>query len=165
MLILWALLGGVCGRIRGGLLDDWLGRDLPNIFIRSFWAAAVTALLVTKPDNYFVSPIIFGLSYLGVMWGYFGGAFDLGKPENRNFGNYVTLTARGMCIMLPLAMFMTILLDCAIWFGVAAGALFVPCYLAGNVLHRFFKIQGHTQWGEWLLYGSIMAATAGGFHG
>ena len=156
MIILWALLGGLCYRCRGGLADPYIGLALgkgtgyeaPNNIIRSVWALFIMVML---PLSLQTSLLIFFLALLGVLPGYFNAEFDLSLPQNRNWRNYARLTARGMFICLPLAIVMSLLGNHAVWFGVVAGALFVPCYLAGNLLYRVCKIQGHTQYGEWLL--------------
>lgn len=156
-MIIESLIGGIAYRIRGGLLDDLLGRELPNFWIRSVWALAV-AIIIALKGYWLISPLIFGFALIGVLPGYWGGKFDLGNLANRNIKNYLWLTARGMFIMLLPAALMTIFGYYDVWYGVAAGALFVPCYLLGNVLYRFSKLQGHTQYGEFLLGAVIMAA-------
>jgi hypothetical protein len=148
--LIGALLGSAAYRIRGGGIDLWLGRVIgkrggwtpSNGYGRAFWALFVTLLL---PLGYH-SPFIFALAFLGVLFGYFGGEFNLALKENRTWKNYAKLTARGAFIMLPLALTYGLLYS-QLWLGVAAGLLFVPCYLADNYLKKY----AHANWGELLL--------------
>lgn len=155
-MILEMLLAGLFYRFRGGLLDDIICRDLPNKLIRSLWAAFVSYQTYIYWQ---LVPLIFLAAYAGVTPGYFGGIFDLSLKENRNFKNYLKLTLRGMFIMLPVAIITIPLEVHGPLYGVLAGAMFVPCYLAGNYLFKLSKLQGQTQYGEWLLGMCIGAAS------
>lgn len=155
--MIWLLIGALCYRIKGGLLDQIVGRELPNTLNRSIWALTVTIKLTLASGFWLVSPLIFITSFLGVAWGYFG-QFDLALPKNRTRRNYFLLTLDGMCVMLPTAALMSVLGYHSVWFGVIAGASFVPCYLAGNHIYKYCKIQGWTQYGELLLGFCIMGA-------
>lgn len=161
-------VAALCYRIKGGLLDATVAKILgkpeidsetqepwgiPNFYIRAVWAMCVTFHVIT-PEIILSAPLIFAAAYLGVAWGYFG-KFSLDFPQNRNPRNYFWLTIDGMCIMLPVAVVMTFLDDPSTWLAVLAGALFVPCYLLGNFIHKYVKIQGPTQYGEILLGGVI----------
>lgn len=157
MIILWALLGGLAYRIRGGLLDDILHKELSNTLIRMIWALYVTVLI----GNLNLSLGVFLCALLGVVPSYWGGKFDLTLPENRNFRNYAWLTVRGAFICLPLAIFLSLFGMHQAWLGVAAGSGFVIYYLLGIVIHRFCKLQGHSQWGEWLIGIAIRLSLSG----
>lgn len=164
--LIGALLGSIAGRIRGGGIDYRIGELLKkpadwtpsNGYGRSVWALFVTLSL---PLGWH-SPFIFALAFLGVLIGYldqiakylnFPSGFDLSRKENRTWKNYTLLSARGVFIMLPLALTYGSLYS-QLWLGVAAGLLFVPCYLADNLLKKY--VNWH--WGEILLYGAIGGA-------
>jgi hypothetical protein len=154
MIILWALLGGLTYRIKGGLIDDILHREFSNTLIRSVWALYVTLMLPLS----IYSPAAFILAFAGVIMGYWGGKFDLTKKENRTIRNFLILACRGAFIMFPLALSTSILsivnfspVYCQLWYGVIAGALMPLYYLAGLGIGEIFKIQGKSQWGEWLI--------------
>lgn len=155
--LIGALLGSIAGRIRGGGIDYRIGELLKkpadwtpsNGYGRAFWALFVTLSL---PLGWH-SPFIFALAFLGVLFGYFGGEFNLALKENRNLKNYARLSARGVFIILPLALTYGSLYS-QLWLGVAAGLLFVPCYLADNYLKKYVN----WNWGEILLYGAIGGA-------
>jgi hypothetical protein len=155
--ILISLLGGLCYRIRGGLLDDIIGREISNFYIRSAWATPVALVLAWQSQLWLAFPLIYCAALLGVSWGYLG-EFSLDFPKNRNWKNYLLLSIDGMKVMLPAAALMSTLDFHQVWFAVFAGLVFAPAYLLGNVIYRFCKLQGPTQYGEWLLGMSIAAA-------
>ncbi len=162
---LWILLFGLLYRGRGGLWDDLLHRDIPSTVSRGLWSLAVTVTIMAYAIELWRSPLIFTASgiaifaaaFWGVCYGYFGGQFDLSKTENRNWNNYARLSARGMWIILPVATALSIanilipINIIPVWVAVAAGSGFVLYYLLGNVIRRYWKVQRHTQYGEWLL--------------
>lgn len=163
------IIGAVLGRIKGGLGNEFVrkrlkkpeGWEIPNSIIRGIWALAVSGVFVAYTSEYLYSPIVFGLAYLGALHGYFKGKFDLALPENRNPRNYARLTLAAMARTAPLALafWFTPYAD-AFWLGTFAGAMAAPAGLLGVVMHRYWKIQGHTQWAEAILYGSILTAIA-----
>ena len=169
MIILWILLGGFAYRIRGGLLDPYIGEIIhrgsgysaPNNYIRSIWALYIT-ILIGANSPYLEMIGIFLCALLGVAPSYWAGKFDLTLPENRNWRNYAWLTVRGAFVCLPLAIFLSLFGMHQVWFGVAAGSCFVVYYLLGIVIHRFCKIQGPSQWGEWCLGILIGLSLSGG---
>jgi len=154
--ILLALICGIGGRLRGcsgheengekGWVQSTIG-FVPGTFLgRFFWCIPIAAL--TTPSLLLFVPYAV-LAYIGVMFGYWGGKFDLSLKANQTLRNYAWLTARGMFIGLPLA------LASGAYLGVVAGALFVPCYLIGNTTSRYFKLgmlKGHTEHGEFFIY-------------
>jgi hypothetical protein len=152
--IIGALLGSAAYRIRGGGVDLWLGKVIgkregwtpSNGYGRAFWALFV---MLSLPLGYH-SPFIFALAFLGVLFGYFGGEFNLELKENRTWKNYALLSARGAFIMLPLALTYGSLY-CQLWYGVVAGLLFVPCYLIDALLKKYSS----RNWGEILLGAAI----------
>jgi len=149
--ILLIILGGLAYRVRGGLADDILGMELPNGWIRAVWALFVTCLI---PAPIYWFPVIFGLAFLGCAVGYFNAEFDI--KNHRHWRNYARLTARGMFTILPVAI-LGWLIGYNAWWGVLAGALFVPCYEAGIAIYCISKLQTYTQYGEFLLGAAITA--------
>ena len=53
--------------------------------------------------------------------------------------------------MLPVAIFLTITSISSIWLSVAAGALMPLCYIAGLGIGEISKVQGKSQFAEWLI--------------
>lgn len=149
--VLLAIICGLGGRLRGsagegGWVQKIFGRPTGTFLGRFFWCIPIAAF--NTPSLLLFVPYA-ALAYIGVMFGYWGGKFDLSLPENQNWKNYAWLTARGAFIGLPIALFT------GAWLGVVLGTLFVPCYLAGNTISRHFQLpmlKGHTEWGEFLLY-------------
>lgn len=150
--IIAAILGGIAYRIRGGMLDDIIGREIPNNYIRSVWALYVMFML---PLSVW-SPVIFALALVGVIPGYFGGKFDLTKRENRTWKNYAWLSLRGAFIMSPLALCFTMLYPW-LWLGVLAGALMPMWYWIGIKIPEKKPYVSHSQIGEWFIGLSIGA--------
>jgi hypothetical protein len=151
------LLGGLAYRIRGGLIDQIIGRDIPNGYIRAVWALYITIALMPAM---WVAPLVFGLAFAGVVPGYFGGRFDLTLKENRTWRNYGLLAARGAFIIGPLA-FCFYPLYPSLAYGALAGALMPLCYLAGGVIIKFnsnIVTSSPSQWGEFLI-GCCIGAT------
>jgi len=142
--IIGALAGAAAYRIRGGGIDHLFSRPVSNHILRSVWALFVTLSL---PLGWH-SPFIFALAFLGVLFGYFEGEFNLAKKENRVWRNYCILSARGAFIMLPLALTYGSLYS-QLWLAAAFGLLFVPCYLADIPLKKYVNM--YQNWGEVLL--------------
>lgn len=158
-MIIESIICALSYRIRGGLIDQIIGKEISNGWLRGQWALLITTLVFLKTSAWMLSPVIFITAFLGVVPGYFGGKFDLSLASNRNIKNYAWLTARGMFILFPCALVLfTVPFMEFLWYGVLAGALFVPCYVAGNVIYKYCKWQGWTQWGEILLGAAIGAA-------
>jgi len=147
--LIGAILGAIFYRVRGGGIDHLFSKPISNHILRSVWALFVTLSL---PIGWH-SPFIFALAFVGVLFGYFGGEFNLALKENRVWRNYLILTARGAFIMFPLALTYGLIYS-QLWYGVAAGLLFVPCYLADNYLKKLYK----QNWGEILLGAAIGGA-------
>jgi len=115
--IFYIILGALCYRFRGQAKDSvgtFLGR-LP-------WCLLVA--LITF-QHWWQMPIIIGLAYVGVMFGYFGGKFDLADKNNRHWENYLRLSVRGGFIIFPVYLLM------GHWLAVLAGSLFVVYYFIG----------------------------------
>lgn len=173
--LFWGCIGGFAYRTRGGLLDAAVGRALgeapdwqiPDTLIRAVWGIAVEFCILSYTDSLLHGAIIGCLAFVGTLPGYFGGEFDLSLPANWNWKNYLRLTARGMFTCLPAACYATGadlgITAQALWCGVAAGAVFVPAYLSGKWLYHIAREQGQSQWGEWQLGFSTLAAIAGRF--
>lgn len=140
------ILGGLAYRIRGGMLDDILGRELPNGLIRAVWCLYVTLSL---PISY-LSPFVFVLAYAGVFPGYWGGQFDLTKEENHTWRNYSILSARGAWLMLPLCLTFYPLYP-QLLPSVIAGAFMPLWYLVGCCLPERKGVISHSQIGEWII--------------
>jgi hypothetical protein len=151
--ILLILLGGIAYRIRGGLIDDIISREMPNNFIRSFWALYITLLL---PLNA-VTPIVFALALIGVIPSYWGGKFDLTKQENRTWKNYAWLALRGAFITAPMTICLHQLYP-FLWFSILAGVCMPLCYLIGVVIPEKRGIITHSQTGEFLIGCTICAS-------
>lgn len=149
---MWPLIGAIAYRIRGGLLDDLLGRELPNFIGRAIWSLAVVAALWDKAD---VTPA-FLLAYLGCAVGYFNAEFDLLPARNRVLMNYARLAARGMFTMFPLALYLHLFTDVNIWWSVLVGALLPACYASGITIYCYSKAMAYSQWGEFLFGALIM---------
>lgn len=154
--LFFILLGALAYRVRGGLIDQIIGKELPNALIRSVWALAVSFKICLLGSFAYVSPIVFLSAYLGVAFGYLG-KFDLAERANRTARNYALLTIDGMKIMFPLAVFMSLFGFHGVWYSVALGALFVPCEFAGIFIYRFFRQQAWTQWAELMLGGLLLS--------
>lgn len=148
---LLAIICGLGGRLRGsagkgGWVEKIFGVATGTFLGRFFWCVPV-ALFTSHTALMFLANMI--LAYIGVMFGYWGGKFDLSLAKNRNWKNYLWLTIRGAFIAFPLA------LASGQYLGVVLGALFVPCYLAGNTISRHLRlpmITSNTEWGEFLIY-------------
>lgn len=133
----------------GGWFEKLTGFAIGTFLGRFLWCVPVSYLLAETWPQFILCLIA---AYFGVMFGYWGGKFDLLLPSNRHWKNYAWLTARGAFIGLPLA------LTTGVWGGVIGGLLFVPCYLTGNWVAPKLKLpllHGHTEWGEMLLGLSI----------
>jgi hypothetical protein len=148
-------LGAILYRLRGsagpgGWFEKLFGFAIGTFLGRFLWCVPVAYLLAETWLQFALYAI---LAYIGVMFGYWGGQFDLSLPKNRHLNNYLILTVRGGFIPLPLAM------ATGAWWSVAGGMLFVPCYLLGGVISRYAKLpllHGHTEWGEALLAACIV---------
>lgn len=143
--MIWALIGALAYRIKGGLISQLIGRELPNFLERSVWCLY---LMFSFPLSW-ASLSIFGLAYAGVIEGYLGGKFDLSLKENRKWKNYVRLSARGVLLLLPLTLCFYQLYPW-LWLGLLAGALMPICYLIGLLFPKN-KYISHSQYGEFLI--------------
>jgi hypothetical protein len=148
--ILLALICGIGYRLRGsagqgGWVEKIIGFPVGTFLGRFFWCIPVAAL--TTPSLLLFVPYVV-LAYIGVMFGYWGGEFDLEAKANQNWKNYARLTIRGCFVAFPLALFT------GAWLGVVAGCLFVPYYKLSIPISRFLKLpmlKGFSEWGEFLL--------------
>lgn len=147
------ILAVICGlgyRLRGsagdgGWVEKIFGFPTGTFLGRFFWCVPVALLMAHTPLDFLFYAF---LAYIGVMFGYWGGQFDLSQPKNNNWKNYATLTVRGMFIAFPLAV------ATGAWWGVVAGALFVPCYkfsipISGKI--KLPMLHSFSEWGEFLL--------------
>lgn len=156
--VILAILGGFAYRIRGGGGNEFarklLGKpaewEAPNGIIRSIWALFVTINLYFSHPQFYIIPLVFILAFIGTLPGYFGGKFDLSLKENNTWQNYTRLSARGLFITLPLTLCFFPIYPQLVYASLL-GLLFVPCYLVGITLARYFPVWIHTQWGEFLL--------------
>lgn len=160
--------GGLDGDIEKRLFGSELGTQISRLI---YWAIPVAILVMALTGNIFAGLVSLPLAWLGLVPGYWGGKFNLENKANRNLANYARLTARGAFIALPLCIGLQLLLGYAPWLSVAAGALFVPCYLTGIWLSRFDRLnrmwrvvifKDPSNYGEGLLGGFVMLAIAKG---
>ncbi len=136
---------------KGGWIDKLTGYAPGTRFGRMLWCAPIAGVVAQSWIE--ILPVMLA-AYVGVMFGYWGGEFNLEHKPNRNFKNYAILTVRGMVIPLFVCL---ITLD--YWWAIAGGALFVPCYLAGLWIAPRLKLpllHGFSEWGELLLGASIV---------
>lgn len=153
-----AFLFALCYRIRGGfgneitrrLLKKPQGWEIENGYIRIL--CAISLAITAFGWNPTIWQVL--LAFAGIAPGYFKGKFDLSLKENRTWQNYAWLSARGMFICLPLALCFGLSYP-QLWLGVLAGALMPACYLAGQIVGKYSKLQSPSQWGEWLIGLSI----------
>jgi len=148
------LLGSVAYLFKSGAFDHWFGRELPNWMGRSAWALVVTAAVYSHVQALLL-PVCFALAYLGVAVGYFNAEFNLMLTKNRKPLNYARLTARGMFFTFLLALFLSVFTDVNIWLSVLAGAMFVPCYLAGVAIYCSTGRWLYNRWGD-AMFGAIV---------
>jgi hypothetical protein len=146
------LVGALCYRIRGGLIDDIIGREISNGYIRAVWALNIAFFFFLKTQVIWSIPLVLMLAFCGACFGYWG-KFDLSLKENRNFKNYALLTLDGMKMIAPVCIF-SLMFPQLLWL-LAAGAMWVPFAFAGIFLAKHLKFQGHTQWAEYLLGGAV----------
>lgn len=165
MIVFLFLLGAYAYRLRGdsnegGFIERHLGFIIGTQGGRLIWSFVVSSLLAFKVHDLAFFIMGLPLVFVGVMFGYFGAYFDLSNKDNLRLGNLARLTLRGMFIMFPLAFFTLPFKLYFLWYGVAAGALFVPFYYIGaKIALKIPMVAGNTQWGEWLLGGAILALT------
>ncbi|WP_299074715.1 hypothetical protein [uncultured Paraglaciecola sp.] len=168
------IIGACLGRFRGGALNETIrnylgfpnGWELENNYARLPWAIAVYFVLLSQiqfglfPRDHVVVPLLMLAAAMGgVIPSYWGGKFNLALKENRNPRNYAWLTLRGMFIAFPAAVIAAAYDVPNGFYGVVAGALFVPAYLTGYWIHsKYNKWMAGSQYGEALLYGSILMA-------
>jgi len=135
---------------KGGWFERLFGVAL-GTFTGPLLCCVPVALMVSDTWPQFILVAI--AAYFGVMFGYWGGQFDLEKPENRNWKNYAILSVRGACIPIPVCLTIG-----GGWWAILAGAGFPFYYLAGlwiaprlklPMLHKF------SEWGEFLLGATI----------
>lgn len=155
--LLLSIAGGFAYRIRGGMLDSYVGKllnkpkewEISNGIIRSVWALFVTA--VCPFINWYILPLVFALAFIGCSMGYWTGQFSVQQEKNQNIKNYAILTIRGFFIIAPVAALYSLFGIHSIWFGAVGGLLFIPCYFAGISINSIYRKIGYTQWGEFLL--------------
>lgn len=159
-LILYFILGGIAGRIRGGALKDEIS-EMGTTHGRLVWALTIAVIVLYESFDITLALSFGVMALVGVFHGYLKGKFDLGLRQNRNMKNYTWLTLSAVLRVLPMAL-ISLFIPCidVFIFGMLASLTFVPCYLAGNILHKVYKGIGHTQYGEFLFYG-IVAASIG----
>jgi len=148
-------LGSAAYLFKSGAFDHWFGRELPNWIGRSAWALVVTAAIYNHVQPLLL-PICFALAYLGVAVGYFNAEFNLMLTKNRVPKNYARLTARGMFLTFPLALFLWVFTGVNIWLSVLAGALFVPCYEAGITIYCYTSRWLYNRLGDMLFGGLVI---------
>lgn len=152
--IIGAIAGSICYRLRGGGADFLFSKPINNQILRSIWALFVTLSLPLGWQSIY----IFAFAFLGALFGYFGGQFNLAEKGNRTWQNYSLLSARGCFVLLPLALTYGLLYS-QLWYGVAFGALMPLCYLADNYLKKYVN----WNFGE-LLLGAILGAILYGYN-
>jgi hypothetical protein len=151
------ILGGIFYRMRGSDMA-WLSmlskRNYGLFEGRLFWAGLCTSVFMAVTGELWYM-LLLPLFYLGTIFGYFGGEFDLENPLNRNIKNYAPLSARGATFMLPV-----FLVTGQAWGGVLLGALFPVYYLLGLPLQKLKApipyLSKFSEWGEFLLGGSML---------
>lgn len=162
--ILAFIIGAIGWRIRGGALKDFKVPDYLKTTSagRYIWAVIVGLFFLVMTGEWAYTPSVMLMAYLGLLHGYFG-EFDLWQKENRSVKNYAKLTAASMLRIAPLcvAFILTEYRD-AFAYGMFAAALFVPAYLIGNYVYKWYPKLGHTQYGEALIGGIILTAISWG---
>ena len=154
---MWPILGSLAYLFKSGAFDHWFGRELPNWIGRSCWALVVTAAVYSHVQALLL-PVCFALAYLGVAVGYFNAEFNLMLTKNRVPMNYARLTARGMFLMFPLALFLSVFTDVNIWWSVIAGAAFIPSYMAGIAIYCYTGLWLYNRWGDFAFSLCVMTA-------
>lgn len=150
------MLGAVTGRIRGGLLKDSLPWVTTHMG-RAAWALALGLVYYACSQRGDMVFLVILAAFIGTLHGYLGGYFDLALKRNRTVKNYAWLTLTSVLRIAPLTLVFWPT-DTALIYPMVASLLFVPCYLAGNALYAKWPVMGHTQWGEFLIYGMILTA-------
>lgn len=147
-MLFWAILGAVTYRFRG-VGNQWVGTRLARLP----WCLVLTlAAYSVLPNKMLLDlPALFILSYVGVMFGYFGGQFDLALGSNRNYANYLILTIKGATIALPVCLYI------GNYYAIFAGSLFFVYYLFGlSFSDKNFPVIGDLLLGSAILSGIVM---------
>lgn len=173
------LLGGVAGRVRGGMFNETVrkmlgkpefvinekgekeGWEIPNNIICGIWGiyiAAILPLTWASPLLALVVGATAKIGYLKQVGEYFGfkSGFNLADKELRTWQNYLLLSARGILVILP-AYLCFYQLYPQLLGGVLAGSLLPIAYIIGFTIPEKKGIVSHSQYGEWIIYPTIAA--------
>lgn len=129
----------------GGWFEKLFGFAIGTFLGRFLWCVPVSYMFA---ETWLEFAAYLALTYGGVMFGYWGGQFDLEKEENRNWKNYAILSLRGAFIAFPLA------LATGAWGGVIAGSILPFYYRLGMSIAPRLKLpllHGFSEWGELML--------------
>lgn len=149
--------------------EDRLAKKLAWLAPRIFcWAILVQIMFVLyHPNNIGLSYIVGIAAFIGVVFGYFGGEFNLAEKRNRNWLNYILLAIRGGFIAWPVCLTLYVAQKLGLYtgglgdWGMRVG-LFLPAfYLLGLKLEgriRLPMVSSFPNWGEFLTGGAVMAA-------
>ena len=167
--IILILLGGLAGRIRGGMFNESVRNflhkppawEIPNTIICGVWGlyiAAILPLTWASPLVALIVGVTAKIGYLKQVGEYFGfkSGFNLALKENRTWQNYSLLSARGILVILP-AYLCFYQLYPQLLGGVLAGSLLPIAYIIGFTIPEIKGKISHSQYGEWIIYSTITA--------